>query len=285
MDLKQIRYFVAVADAGSFSAGARRAYVTQPTLSGAIAALEKELGYRLFERRARGVSLTANGSRVLAHARGVLRESELMKAAGAEAPAERPARIGLLPTLPPKLVTDLLHLLEGAHPGRPVIVEEAPFAVLTQRLANGRFDAILTSLDRPKPGHRQIEMHSDSLALAVPKDMNSRRRITPRFLHGRPLIVRVHCEQLQASSRILDHWGVRPLVIARTGSDAHASAMVAAGLGACLMPDSLRHPDIAFLKPEGVRLTRTLGLEWTKGAAAGLFETLQAREMRRAGHA
>ncbi len=50
MDLKQIRYLVAVAEAGSFSAAARRAFVTQPTLSAAVAALERELGVRFFER-------------------------------------------------------------------------------------------------------------------------------------------------------------------------------------------------------------------------------------------
>src|SRR5258707_1239654 len=50
MDFKQIRYFVAIAEAGSFSAGARRAFVTQPTLSAAIAALEAELGFALLER-------------------------------------------------------------------------------------------------------------------------------------------------------------------------------------------------------------------------------------------
>ena len=276
MDLKQIRYFIAVADAGSFSAGARRAFVTQPTLSGAIAALEKELGHRLFERRARGVTLTIEGSRCLAHARSVLREAESMKAAGMEAAPAKPMRIGLLPTLPPKLVTDLLGLLQRVRPGQHVAVDDAPSAALAQRLANGRYDAILTTLDKPKPGRRQVRIGRDALALAVPRQMRWPRNVTPRILHGHPLIVRVHCEQLQASSRILDNWGVRPQVIARTDSDARALAMVAAGLGACLMPDSLRHPDVAFLRPEGVSLPRQLGLEWVKGPAASWFDTLEA---------
>jgi DNA-binding transcriptional LysR family regulator len=73
MDLKQIRYLVAVADAGSFSAGARRAFVTQPILSAAIAALETELGSKLFERGARGVAPTQEGSRILDRARAILR--------------------------------------------------------------------------------------------------------------------------------------------------------------------------------------------------------------------
>lgn len=72
MDLKQIRYFIAVADAGSFSAGARRAFVTQPTLSAAIGALERELGFALFEREARGISLTTRGLAALETARSIL---------------------------------------------------------------------------------------------------------------------------------------------------------------------------------------------------------------------
>ncbi len=274
MDLRQIRYFIAVADAGSFSAGARRAFVTQPTLSGAIAALEKELGHRLFERRARGVTLTAEGNRCLAHARGVLRESKSMKTAGADAAPAKPVRVGLLPTLPSKLLTDLLDLLQSVRPSQHVAVEDAPSAALAQRLANGRYDAVLTSLDKPKPGRRQIRIGRDTLALAVPRQMSRPRKVTPRILHGHPLIVRVHCEQLQASSRILDNWGVRPQVIARTDSDARALAMVAAGLGACLMPDSIRHTDVAFLRPEGVNLPRQLGLEWIKGSAGDWFDGL-----------
>jgi DNA-binding transcriptional LysR family regulator len=79
MDFRQIRYLVAVADAGSFTAGARRAFVTQPTLSAAIAALEKELGSQLFERGARGVTLTAEGQRALAHARQALNAIQQMR--------------------------------------------------------------------------------------------------------------------------------------------------------------------------------------------------------------
>ena len=103
MDLKQIRYFCAVADAGSFSAGARRAFVTQPTLSAAIASLEAELEVRLFDRRARGTVLTAAGQRVLAHARAVLRESERLRAAALPAAPAPPRTLGLLASLPAKL--------------------------------------------------------------------------------------------------------------------------------------------------------------------------------------
>ncbi len=93
-------------------------------------------------------------------------------------------------------------------------------------------------------------------------------------LSGQPLIVRVHCEQLQSASRILDKWKVQPRVIARTDSDSRALAMVAAGLGFCLIPDSFVHPEARLLQPDGVNLQRRLGLEWVKNAADGWLDQM-----------
>jgi LysR family hydrogen peroxide-inducible transcriptional activator len=100
MDLRQLRYLAAAADAESFTAGARRAFVSQPTFSQAIAALEHELGVALFDRTARGAVPTCAGTRAVELARSVLRNSEALKNVGrAERPA-KPLRLGVLPTVP-----------------------------------------------------------------------------------------------------------------------------------------------------------------------------------------
>jgi DNA-binding transcriptional LysR family regulator len=277
MDLKQIRYFVAVADAGSFSAGAKRAFVTQPTLSVAIAALEADLGFRLFERRARGVALTPRGELALQHARAVLRESEGLRTADAHPVVRKPLKLGLLPTLAPRLVATVLGRLQRLDAQRAWLTEDAALLRLKQRLAGGRYDAIFTNLGASEPGHRQIELAADAQALAVPRAARPRGAVTPVILMGQPLIVRVHCEQLQAASRLLDDHHVKPVVVARTDSDARALAMVAAGLGSCLIPDSFRHDGVTFVRPDGVDLRRRLGLEWIKGAAGGWFDQMTAR--------
>jgi DNA-binding transcriptional LysR family regulator len=155
MDLKQLRYFVAVADAGSFSAGAKRAFVKQPTLSAAISELEKELKIELFERGARGITVTAAGHRILDRARVILRESELLKAAGRSEPSRRPVRMGLLPTLPSTLVASVLGRLRELDPNQGWTTEDASISQLRQRLATGRYDVIFTSLDKPERGHLQ----------------------------------------------------------------------------------------------------------------------------------
>ena len=272
MDLKQIRYFIAVADAGSFSAGAKRAFVTQPTLSAAIAALEGELGFALFEREARGISLTTKGLNALETARSILRETERLKAPSQDRQPGRRLRIGLLPTLPPEFVTATLMRLYAFDPARTWQMEDAPLAKLRQRLANGRYDVVLTHLATPERGHRQCELATDRQALAVSSRAFPRGRISPEILSGQPLIVRIHCEQLQSASRILDEWKVQPRVVARTDSDSRALAMVAAGMGFCLIPDSFVHPEVRLLRPDGVNLQRRLGLEWVKNAADGWLD-------------
>ena len=272
MDLKQIRYFVAVAEAGSFSAGARRAFVTQPTLSAAIAAFEAELWFALLERHARGVRLTPRGEEVLETSRSILRQAEQLKATSGGKPPGRPLRLGILPTIPPAFVAQCIDRLRAIEPGRLWRSEDAPFAKLQQRLANGRYDVVLTALGSAGRGHRQSELAADRQALAVSARAFPRGPVSPEILAGQPLIVRVHCEQLQSASRILDAWKVRPRIVAQTDSDARALAMVAAGLGFCLMPDSFEHPEVRMLRPEGVELPRRLGFEWVKGGGDGWLD-------------
>jgi DNA-binding transcriptional LysR family regulator len=272
MDFKQIRYFVSVAEAGSFSAGARRAFVTQPTLSAAIAALEAELGFSLLERHARGVRLTPRGEEVLETSRSILRQAERLKAASGSKPPVRPLRLGILPTMAPAFVAQCIARLRAIEPGRSWRTEDAPLAKLQQRLANGRYDVVLTALGSATGGHRQSELAADRQALAVSARAFPRGPVSPEILAGQPLIVRVHCEQLQSASRILDAWKVRPQVVAQTDSDARALAMVAAGLGFCLMPDSFEHPEVRMLRPEGVDLPRRLGFEWVKGGGDGWLD-------------
>jgi DNA-binding transcriptional LysR family regulator len=273
LDLKQLRYFVAVVDSGSFSAGARRAFVTQPTLSIAIARLEVSVGSKLLDRRPRGIGLTPAGREFLERARAILRDVETLPNAIRGSRAKRPVRIGVLPTLPPSLVVETLGRLAAFDPSMSATLEDAPDGVLIRRLASGRYDALLTALGEPAAGHRQHQFAQDALALAFERARRPRGVVTPHVLDGEPLIVRTHCEHLQAASRILETLGVRPRLIARTSSDQHALALVVAGVGACLMPDSHRVDRVVFVRPQGVDFVRRLGLEWIKGAADGVFDT------------
>jgi LysR family hydrogen peroxide-inducible transcriptional activator len=268
VELRQLRYLVAVADAGSFTAGAKRAFVSQPTLSQAIAALEDELGVVLFHRTARGAVPTSAGGEAVDIARSVLRGTAAVKNVGRVGRPAKLLRLGVLPTVPNPVLAATLATLAAHTPGITCRTEDASLSNLHRRLIAGRLDAILTNLALPAtPETNSAELARDTMRLAFHSDQAPRQPVTPDVLHRAPLIVRVHCELLEPASRILDERQVRPIVVGRTDSDSRALALVAAGAGACLMPDSLTAPGVTHVEVSAVHLTRRIGLRWTDATA------------------
>jgi LysR family hydrogen peroxide-inducible transcriptional activator len=267
MDLKQLRYVVAVAERGSFSRAAEAAFVTQPTLSAAIGALENELGAPLFERGRAGAKTTPTGERFLAHAKAVLREVEAARAEARRREPVRPLRIGLSTTVPWARVAVHLGRLVAALDGAPWRLEAGTPAEIDEALASGRIDLALSRIGRTK-GTQSLALFEDEQGLAMPATERP-RALTPRFLDGKRLIVRTHCEHLFAASRILDRWRVRPQVVLRTAREDHALDLVAAGLGYCLMPTSFARPGVAVRTSPAVALKRRVGLTWTQGGWGG----------------
>jgi DNA-binding transcriptional LysR family regulator len=120
VNLQQLRYFVAVVDAGSFTAAARRLHVTQPSLSQQLRALEAELGGELVTRLPRGLRLTPAGEAFLPRARSALRAADDAAALARRAIAEGPGNLCLAvsPAIPPPLVAAALAGWAGAGPDR-----------------------------------------------------------------------------------------------------------------------------------------------------------------------
>src|SRR5262249_54425544 len=115
MDIRHLRYFVAVADALSFAKAARDLHLSQPPLSKRIADLEHELGMRLFERSSRRVALTAAGTRVLPHAKAAVRGFDAaLRAARAIAPSHR-LRIALPPETSRSVLLEVIDRLRREH--------------------------------------------------------------------------------------------------------------------------------------------------------------------------
>src|SRR5215813_8396928 len=146
MDRYLLRYFLAVAELGSFSRAAAKVNVTQPTLSVGIAKLEDQLGARLFERTTRRVSLTLAGSRFLAHARRISQEYEAALREVSEAPQLKRIRAGVLSTIPAR---DLEHVV--AHHaklsgGEALEILDSTERDIANRLSDGRLDAAITIL-------------------------------------------------------------------------------------------------------------------------------------------
>jgi DNA-binding transcriptional LysR family regulator len=145
-DLRQLRYFVAVAEEGSLTQAAARIPVAQQSLSEQIRALERQLGAELFVRGPRGVQLTDVGTALLSEAKPLLsRADRAFERVRRVAVGERQAiRVGFLPSVGNYIVPPLVRAFADTHPEIVLTTEDLPIAQLVEGLRDGRLDAGLT---------------------------------------------------------------------------------------------------------------------------------------------
>ncbi|QKR98707.1 LysR family transcriptional regulator [Sphingomonas sp. CL5.1] len=244
IDRYLLRYFLAVIDQGNFSRAAAACNVSQPTLSAGIAKLEASLGRPLFTRTNRRVALTEAGARLVARARRI--EAEFAQAER-EASAARIAgrlRLGVLTSMPTRWIADFVAALP--RDSDEVELVEGRERELVDRLARGRIDAALTIL-RGNPRFAARPILSEPYLLALPAAHPlAAREVLAEELVDEPMIVRRHCELLGETSRHFTARGVRPFFPARTTSDDHARALIAAGLGVTVAPESFGGEGVAM---------------------------------------
>lgn len=145
--LRALRYFVAAAETGSITAAAAAVHVSQPAISEAIGALERELGVQLtIRRQGRGLTLTPSGDRLLVQARNLLAHADEVArfAAGMGSRLSGEIRIGCFVTLAPFVLPGLIAAFRAEHPEVAVQFEEANQATLLDRLRAGRIDMALS---------------------------------------------------------------------------------------------------------------------------------------------
>jgi DNA-binding transcriptional LysR family regulator len=170
VELRHLRYFVAVAEELHFRRAAERLYVAQPAVSEQVRKLEAELGVRLFDRTTRGVTLTGAGRALLDHARRVLHQAEVAQLAARNAD-ERSAlrlRVGYTTVSLPASVPRALQQLAAAAPCVEVTLETGPATSLTQSLREGWLDAVVAELPAPANGLRTTTLGSEHLVAALP---------------------------------------------------------------------------------------------------------------------
>ena len=278
-----LRYFLAVVETGNFSRAAARMNVTQPTLSVGLAKLETDLGAKLFFRNSRRVHLTEAGNRLLAHARAI--EQEFAKVErGMEGLEARPlARVGVLSSIPTALIERIVESQRQDEDSERMEIVEGSERDLINHMDRGRIDMALT-LMRPEPGRFiQERLFSEGYALAVPKNHRcaGEEAVQAEDLAEEVMIVRRHCEALSAASRFFTQRGVRPEFSFRSSNDDKVLAMVRAGLGITVMPESYVDPGIRRPHLAGFTLRRDVGLLFSEQASGLQDSSATAAAIRR----
>lgn len=170
MELRHLRYFVAVAEELHFRRAAERLHVAQPAVSEQVRKLEQELGVKLFDRSQRSVELTVAGAAFLDEARHVLRHAEVAQQAARSAGdhATTRLRIGYLPDSLPASVPRALRRLAGSAPRVHVDLTTGPSLRLIDDVRERRLDAVITSLPSPTAGLRVTPLGEQRAVVVVP---------------------------------------------------------------------------------------------------------------------
>lgn len=173
MDLSQLRYVVEVADASSFTRAAERCFVTQSALSHQIAALERELGHRLFVRSSRSVRLTEAGDAFVARAREALRAVDSAKedAAATAGDVVGTLRLGVIPTVTAIDLPQVLARFRRQHPSARVELRVGNSDALIADVRAGELDVALLGLreDSVPRGVAAREVGREALVAALPR--------------------------------------------------------------------------------------------------------------------
>lgn len=269
IDRYLLRYFLAVIDSGTFTAAAAQANVSQPTLSAGIAKLEREAGAKLFRRNSQRVELTEAGARFAVHARRIEREFNLAQASIDGLAPGGTLRLGVLNTIATTELATLAALAARTAPELAVELVEGSAAALSQHLSRGRIDLALTAT-HGEPGAELEPLRTEPYVLALPAAhaLAAEAAVPGEALAGETMIVRRNCEALSETSRYFTRRGIRPFFALRTTNDDRALEMVAAGLGATVIPASHRHDGVASPALLGFGVTRTLALAWGDDTAA-----------------
>jgi LysR family hydrogen peroxide-inducible transcriptional activator len=277
MTLTELQYIVAVAQERHFGRAADRAFVTQPALSLAIKKLEDELGIAIFERRKNEVVLTPMGEQIVTQAQRVLEEADRITQLAAQGKNQLlgPLRFGVIATVGPYLLPDLVPQLHKRAPQMPLEIEENLTVNLTAMLKNGRLDVIMIAFPFQEPGILTQPLYDEPFKALVPSDhpFAKKSRLDSALLTKERVLLphAGHCfrQQVLDSCPELSRSDTEGLQGNSLETIRH---MVASGLGITVMPASAvtaKHRNdrlavVEFAKPVP---ERRIGLAWRKGFA------------------
>jgi LysR family hydrogen peroxide-inducible transcriptional activator len=275
MNLKDLKYLVALADTGHFGKAAERTFVSQPTLSAQLKKLEDYLGVKLVERQPKNVKLTEVGRQIVVRARRMLDEGDqiIALARNNTDPFVGKLKMGLIPTIGPYLLPRVMQKLRKALPHLGLMLYEHQTEALLRRLRDGEIDLGIMALPVAQEGMETRALYDEAFTVALPNNhpLAAKTAIKVADLKGQTLLLLEdgHClrdQALEVCSRIEVHEAED----FRATSLETLRQMVIAGLGITLLPETAVESPFGsqrglsirqFVKPAP---TRTVGAVWRK---------------------
>ncbi len=295
MEMHQLRYAVAVARCGNFSRAAEQCHVSQPSLSQQIQKLEDELGERLFDRMKREARLTPHGESFLRRAVRILEEVDAARREATDARnlLRGTVTLGVLPTIAPYLLPEVMAEFTEKYPGVEIVVQEDTTARLLKQTLAYEIDFALASHPIQDERLEVQELFAEELLLALPPGhpLTRKRTVGATDLEGERLIVMKegHCLGDQVLG-FCDRHDLRPKISFRSAQLETIQSLVRAGLGISLIPamaDRTGRGDQPEYRPlHSPKPGRKIVTAWPKhrspGRAAGeLLKMITARFKKR----
>ena len=274
--LRQLQYLLALADTLSFGRAAAACNVTQSTLSAGIRDLEKILGHQVVERTSRKVNLSSFGRDILPYARDTLERADNLidHASARRAPLTGALRLGVIPTIAPYLLPDILPGLHRDYPDMDLQLREDLTARLTHALNRNDIDAAIIALPYDTPGMTQMDLFTEPFVLARAAGASTLpKTITLDSLHNQPILL------LEDGHCLRDH-ARDACPLQNTADEKTFSAtslptllqMVQHGYGHTLLPamaaqQHLLPPGLCIHPFQAPQPSRKIGLIWRQNSA------------------
>ena len=291
ISLKQLQYFAAVAEYGSFRQAAFRLGITQPTLSNQIAIMEKALKIHLFERTRKGINVTPQGRELLLSARRVLEEAQgfISQSAILSGGGIGTFRLGVTPTLGPYLLPHILTPIHNKYSDLKLYVRENAPSELETGLINGQHDLILTTLPIMSSELVVAHLFREPIKLALARDhrLADRLTINREDLLGEPVLtISEHHLFHRQITELCEQVGAHVLRDYEGTSLDTLRQMVVMGMGVAFLPalyakseirneEELRVADVA-----GINVVRNHALVWRNTSPASSFYRQLSEEIK-----
>lgn len=276
--LRQLQYFVAVAEHGTVSHAAQALSISQSAVTEAVKELEADLGVRLFDRHPRGLISTHHGHQFLRHAKSILAEVSAARRAFAPGRESLTGRLhlGVTSLMAGYVISDMLSRYRRANPEVTVTAIEDSGEYLEHLLIGGELDVavmVISALrDRSALMTEILEVSPFRLWLPLGHRLAAQESIALAEVTAEPLIMLNVDEMEDEATRLLSALGQRPRVAFRTRSVEAVRSLVATGAGVALLPDlvyrpwSLEGDRIESRDVSGALPVVQVGIVWRRGA-------------------